>query len=380
MDRIRQLLIALVVMNSMLLTIFGCNRHSPPELPPIDYYLVITDSIGIESGDSNYVFVWPVDAVYTPDGDIAVLDMMKNAVLFYTPEGEFIRSVGEKGEGPGRFMTPYGMCFYSDGSFLVECGNGISRFNSNGEFVHRMVWPRYDPHLIAALDDSSFIGRGTIMESNAQGLTCTSTIGRWEEAGNPATKYFTFEFEYPLPDENGVMDLSRHRDKHIISCASHDGRVFYTVVSVDSFEITGFEQDGTRFFHVVDEDYRRTPKTEEEMQIEIQSREKDYNRLGTGASGLTIRPDPYKPSIIGLHIDGYNRLWIRLGYCPGIVYRVYDMNGEILFHATTDFPFDIQDYLDWAISINDNGFLAFPSNPDDYPRIYMLSLVELEHH
>ncbi len=118
------------------------------------------------------------------------------------------------------------------------------------------------------------------------------------------------------------------------------------------------------------------PKTEEELQQEIELHERNYNRLGAGNSGLTRKPDPFKWAIQGLDVDGDDRLWVRLGYCPGIVYRVYDMSGDILFHVAVDFPFEVPDYNDWAIVIDAYGFLAYQGNPDDYSRVYMLSLVE----
>lgn len=247
--------IAAALMSAAILIPAGCGK-SQSALPPIDYYLVITDSIGVESGDSNYVLVWPSDVACSPSGEIAVLDMMKDKVFFYSPQGEFLRSVGQEGEGPGRLSTPYRFRFFADGSFLVQGGNGISLFDSTGAFERRMRWPRYTPSLIAALDDGSFIGEGTVMEGDAQGITCTTTICRWEGEGAPVVEYYTNEFEFPLPDDYGVMDMARHRDVHIASCASGDGRVFYTTNSVDNFEITGFDPDGTMFFHVVDEDYR----------------------------------------------------------------------------------------------------------------------------
>jgi hypothetical protein len=338
--------------------------------------LVVVDSIGVLESDDNYMLVWPVDARFSPDGNIAVVDMMKNTVLFYNSEGEFMRSVGEEGEGPGRFRTPVLIRFASDGSFIVDCENGISCFGSDYEFDHRMQWPRYRPRPIELLDDGGFIGLQQDVEGYEQGYSCTYDVGRWYGEEEPSIICYSGEYTVPMPDESGTMDQSERRGQIFFACASRDGRVFFAPGTPESFEILGFEPNGRQFFHVEDPDYQPVRKTEEEIQEQIDDWESTSNRLGEGSDGLSIRPDPFKPSITGLGIDDQERLWVRLGYYPGTVFRVYDMNGDVLFHA--GIAGHDPGYLDWAINIDENGILAFPRNPEDYSRVYILELVEAE--
>jgi|GEM_PF-2454424 len=353
----------------------GCVSGNSAEPPPIDYFLVVSDTIGVAEGDENYMLAWPVDARYTPERDIAVVDMMKNTILFYTPDGEFIRDVGEEGEGPGRFSTPLGIRFASDGAFMVRCTNGISCFSSDYEFEDRMQWPLFGPRLISTLANGNFIGLQQVMDSHARGYICTYTIGRWDGEGDPSLTYHSDQYIIPMPDENGVMDQSERRDQKFFSCVSSDGRVFFAPGSPEGFEVIGVEPDGTLFLHIEDHDYQPVRKTREEIQEQIDYAQSTYNRLGEGNSGLSIRPDPIKPSILGVSIDAQNRLWVRLGSVPGIVFRVYDMTGEVLFHAGVVGPGDDPGYLDWAVNIDENGFLAIPQYSEDYYRVYMLELV-----
>ena len=69
------------------------TRENSTALPEIDIYLKVTDSIGIDIGDSNYVFGKPTLALHSPGGDIAILDIQKLCILFYSPEGEYIQTV-----------------------------------------------------------------------------------------------------------------------------------------------------------------------------------------------------------------------------------------------------------------------------------------------
>lgn len=373
-SRSKSLIIAISI--ASLCSSFGCGNYAPPELPPIDYYLVITDSIGAEVGDSNYVFNWPGDAAYSPDGEIAVADKMRHEVLFYTVDGEFICSIGSQGEGPGAFIRPYGIDFYSDGSFLVTCRNGISLYNSEYEYQDRMKWPLLGPHVVTALDAGGFVGTSRAFDVDEQRIMATSTLGLWKEVGDPYIEYHSIEYVWEIPDK--VIDMSANRENGILACASRKGRVFFTRMSIDRFEIAGLESDGTEFFHVIDDNFCRTRKTDEELHDEMEDLESLRNRVRGVPFEMEVRLDPFKQAISFMFLEGNERLWVWLGSYPGIVFRVYGMDGEVLFHAMVDYHGDILDLRNWVMKIDEYGCLMFPTNPQDTPRIYMLELVEAD--
>ncbi len=376
MIRSRAILISLSAISTAVL-VQGCGKYKPPELPAIDYYLVITDSIGVEEGDSNYVLTWPTDATITPDGCVAILDRMKCAALFYSPSGEFLRAVGRPGEGPGEFLAPGKIRFRSEGSFLISCGNGISIFNNSFEYVDRLTWPGFKPFLIKAMDDSSFIAMQISIESVEGQLIALRTLGRWIDTEGPLIEYHTMEAEWVVPDEE--MDFKDSRGNNLHACASHSGRVFYARSSIEGIEIFGCEPDGTEFFHVSDYSIGNVRKCEEELQAEEDYYTSHFSRMSGGQPmPVEMKLDPIKETIQKMFVDNEERLWIWLGFYPGAVFRVYDMNGEVLFHAMFDYPGNPVDLQHWAIRINEFGMVAYDNSPEDYPVIYTLTLVEAD--
>ena len=336
---------------------------------------MITDSIGIESGDSNYVLVWPTAVAHTPSGDIAVLDFQMCKLSLFGPEGEFIRTVGSEGEGPGRFITPVSMCFYSDGSFLVKCQNGISRFDSECEFIERMQWLRGSPNPLTAMDDGSFVGWMLDIDRVEEQVLCSITLGRWSGPVEPDVTYHVLDWEMAMPRSDGSVELADYRRTTTIACASRNsGRVFYTILDVDRFEIHGCEPDGTPFLLIEDPDFCPVPKAQEEIDAELAKRTSDSRRL----SGLSreVRPDPYRVAIRSMFIDGEERLWVQLGYYREIVFRAYDMEGNVLFHAMLDCPGEVPDLWSFIVRVDEGGFLAYLENPEEYPRVYMMELIE----
>ncbi|MCK5115037.1 MAG: 6-bladed beta-propeller [Candidatus Aegiribacteria sp.] len=372
----------LYLSTGILLTVFviliGCGAdESPPELPDIEYRLVITDSIGVETGDAEYILGWPVSLTHSPEGDIAFVDRMKHAVFMYTPDGKFIRTVGREGEGPGEFHMPGGLNFYSNGNLLIRDQDGIALFDSNYEYQDQMTWPFLTPSIVSALDSGGFIGRRTTAKPDEGMIKMVSTLARWDGDEDSSMEYFSLEFEWSM--EPDVIDFTRSREHTIYCCATRDGRVFYSQSSIDKFEIHGCEPDGTPFLHIEDETFHRVRISEEELQTEMDNYNSVINMM-TGGSPIDIpvELDLHKRAVLGMFIDGFERLWVRLGCYPGIIYRVYDMTGDILFHAELEYNGNPLDLISWKITGDEHGFLGYDTSHDQYQRVNMLELTEAE--
>ena len=337
--------------------------------PEIDIYLTVTDSIGIDVGDSNYVFGKPVMAIHSPDANIAVLDIQKLCILFYSPEGEYIQTVGREGSGPGEFLMPASFTFMSDGGIAVSdvMAGKITFFNSDYDYSDQLIgfFPSA-PTVIIGVDSGAIVGMLTAFDQTEEGMFLGFSLARWEGEVEPTAEYYsTFE---PF-DPTDIAASSK--DIIFMIAASPDGKVFCAPSSTDDFIIEGYMPDGTSFLHIEDEDFRKVRKTDEEIQDEIDRI--NESMAAYGVEGLIEwEPDLYKTSILSLSIDSFDRLWVRMGIYSEIVFRVYNMDGEHLFTAGVDFPGDIGSFEDWQIIIDQHGILAFDTMPEDYPKIYML--------
>ena len=357
----------------------GCGvDETPPELPDIEYKLVITDSIGVEIGEDEYMFAWPENPTHSPDGDILVIDRLKHTVFVYTSDGEFVRTIGREGEGPGEFRLPSGLAFYSDGSLLIGDADGISLFDSSYEYQEQLTWSGFGkPWLKTAVDSGGFIGTEMTMMPGENGIEIISTLGRWDGEGEPSVEYFSVESEFNPEDRE--IDRTESRGNNIISCATRTGRVFYSRSSIDEFVIHGCELDGTEFLLIEDLAAHRVRKNDEDLQAEMDA----WNSLirlmrGDSSTGKPVKLDPYRIIITEMFIDGEDRLWVRLGNYTGIVFRVYDMSGDILFHAMVEYAGNPADLNSWEITGDEHGFLANNTSHEYYHRIYMLTMVDAE--
>jgi hypothetical protein len=369
----------------IIIPIMNCGQTEEYfPMPEIEYKLVVVDSIGVEFGEEEYMFAQPQDPTLSSDGRIFVLDALKHTVMVYSPEGEFLDSIGREGEGPGEFNNPSGVEILPDGSVLIESMDKYALFDSTFSFVDQYVTTGFSPLSIRQiLDDGSFIGTKFILSVGENGPVTTRILGKFELfEEDPSVTFYSDENTWDISGDPGVFDFTRNREEGLIYCASTDGHVFYARSSINELYIHCCSSDGSEYMIIEDENIHRVRKTQEELDAEMQSYLSAFRSIGsrTGRSfdDLEIILDPYKRIIKEMFVDSQERLWVRIGIYPGTVYRVYDFDGNILFHAEVDYPGNQLDLNNWAINGDENGILAVNESMEEYQRVYILEMRPVE--
>jgi len=348
-------------------------------LPDIEYQLVVVDSIGVEFGEDEYMLALPTDPTYSPDGRIFVVDRLKHNVMVYSPEGEFLHSIGREGEGPGEFNMPSTVELLPDRSVLITSSGGYAVFDSTFSFIEQYLATGYSMMSIREiLDDRSFIGTKMSLHVVETGPVSTTTLGRWELfEEEPKTIFYSYDNVWDLSSP-GIIDFTESREDNLLYCASPDGHVFYARSSIDELSIHCCNPSGSEYLIIEDENIHQVRKTQDEMDAEIHNFRSLINamgaRSGRSADDVEIILDPYKQIIDEMFVDGQDRLWVRIGIYPGTVYRVYDFDGNVLFYAEVDYAGNQLDLNNWAINGDENGILAVNESLEDYQRVYILEL------
>jgi len=94
-------------------------------------------SIGLAEGAEEYMLNRPRDVKTTDDGTICVLDMGDVCIKVYDKNGEYLRTIGQKGQGPGDFGSIFYMVLSSDGRIFVmdPMNRRISEFDIFGKYL-----------------------------------------------------------------------------------------------------------------------------------------------------------------------------------------------------------------------------------------------------
>jgi hypothetical protein len=331
-----------------------------------------SDSIGIELGDSNFVFGQIVSAMYMPDGSIAVLDLKKCSILFYSADGSFLGGLGRQGSGPGEFLMPSGMTCMTGGGIAVSdaMARRISFFDAAGVYTKCLegFFPTA-PVSIAAVDSVAFVGLKPEFEQNDDGMMMGFSLARWDTSTAPVVTYFSDMA--PFDPEN--LMASYGESMFSFAASATNGRVFRAPMTSEMYSIDCYEPDGTLYL-TIDKPYTPVPKTPEEIADETAMVEERMASSGAPAEMINWEPEPNRASIAGLYLDRQDRLWVRRGWEDIPTFDVFDQEGQLLFVAAVEC--EPQEGRYWQVSVDDGGILAFSANPTDYPRLYMLELQE----
>jgi len=101
-------------------------------------------SIGSEE-DENYFFYRAWHMAVDKKGNIYVVDRSNTRIQVFDKEGQYLRTIGRKGQGPGEFHSPQNV-FVNDqnGEIYVPDFRSIKVFTSNGDYLRTIPLESYN--------------------------------------------------------------------------------------------------------------------------------------------------------------------------------------------------------------------------------------------
>jgi hypothetical protein len=370
-------LIAIAIILSALAMMTGCggsdtdtgsaeNSGSQPE-----YDLVKVDSIGIDIGDSNYMFGMIIDVTYLVDGRIALLDILQQQVLVYSGDGEFLGRAGRGGRGPGEFVSPYSLTFLSDGGFAVSDIQQakVVFFGSDLGYLRELSgFPFMAPDRISCGPDGSITGRiyGYYWDEDAEEYFSGAEFCLWSDSIEPDITFL----------ESYYSSSSDDRVSYNFG-SNPEGQLVCALSSKTDYSLVGYTSAGDTSF-TVDIPWETTYVTQEELDVA-----RPYAVIpGPGSDATSAElssnwvPDSVRSAAVIVGFDGEGRLWVKSGKGADAspVFDLYDMSdGSFITSSETTLP-AIARY--WGFKVSESGILGWDHNPSDYTRVYILKLVE----
>lgn len=356
-----------------VLVLSACGDGTSPSVEQADtatldtIYITAVDTIGVEFGQGPDVFAFLVEVGYTPDGNIAVLDAQKTRLQIFNPQGEEMMQIGRSGQGPGEYQMPLGLAILGSGYVVSDlAGAKLVRFDSAGTFMDEITgfFP-IPPVSIAGTGGESFLAQQIAIDiSNDHEPQGFVKFAAFRDSSEPEV---VFE-SYPMDMSGG----SSSSDAQLHFAGGIRGESFLVEESDSLFLLAGFTGTGEEIFRV-SEEWERIPLAEEELaedQLSISlSMNSEGNTLETSREPVT---DQYRSIIENVGVDSQGRIWVKMGDMDTPYFRVYSAAGEQIAVAIPDES--ISEKADYSIS--PNGLMAFDSDPDDWPKIYLLEVSE----
>jgi hypothetical protein len=338
--------------------------------------LAFVDSIGVELGDSNYVF-GSIEAVsHTAGGNLLVLDRPACSVKEYTPEGDFVRSLGRRGSGPGEFINPLSMTRLTDGRIAVldQQTGGLHLFSPEGEWLGVSAEITDEPILwITPAEGDRYVGTRNSFEVVDDQMQVTAVVGRYSADSTEADRiYWENTFPFDFRDFSVLVEEAYFATTWT---SDREGNVFIASRNPEEYLVTGYDPDGAPFVEI-SMDLPTVEKTPEELAAEGAFWSERARNMGAYVpEDFTM--DPLRWQVHSMGVDGEQRLWVRRGTMEIPTFDVFDYSGERLFTASLPAVTGVQGLM-WEVKVDDQGILAWSLDPEDgYQKLYVVEMSDL---
>ncbi len=349
-----------------------------------EWRLSTEPSVDIGGGDVEEDQLFRVvGALRLSDGRIVISNGGSNEIRFYDDGGEFVKSTGRQGEGPGEF-TRLGPIDRIRGDSLAATGWGLNRqsvFDSNGELARTVGYqPTADiprPVLLGTFDDgSALIHGGSDYNGPPSGLVrAHASLFRFDREGSHANNMGVFpESEaFYRQQQNFVYIVSLPFAKRSVHLAVGDHFYF---ANTARYEVQIYGTDGVLQM-LVRKHHELSPVTagdkESLLQQRLEGRDADARR--TIEQEFRDLPIPETKPEFGdqIKVDANRHLWVLElnDSAADPSWSVFDADGVWLGVVTLPSGFTPMDIgTDYVLGLWRDG--------DDVEHVRMYELVKPE--
>jgi hypothetical protein len=360
----------------------GCGGEGGPEeaRPTEDAgvpvcTLSVVDSIGVEMGDSAYVFGSIEGLGHTPTGRIAVLDRVSADVRLYDGRGRMVRRIARRGSGPGELNNPLGMILYPDGRIGVvdPWSGGVLAYDTSGAWLGTEVAVSSNAHLDpVAIDESSFVaGRTRVSLEDGDRPMLEIYVGRFPGTAEPDVVYWLKPLALEVADGAGDM-AQRYYFSNSWTADPATGRVYAAPFSETDYRILRFSPDGTEL-PPLEREVEAVRKTDEEIAADVEFVQQKLRSLEGGDPGYSVRvnePWPYRLPVADLDVDAHGNLWALNGTADRPVFDIWAPDGTLAGRAVL--ADRGREAVSWEFTIDGHGILAYDTDPALYQKVYVI--------
>jgi hypothetical protein len=336
--------------------------------------LTIADSIGVELGDSNYVFGSLMSLESGPDGLIYALDRARGCVMVYDATGSFVRQIGSQGNGPGEMMNPLAMAVLGDGRVRVcaAYNGGMYDYLPDGTWQGLSAeFTNNPPMQMEGADSSAYVAlKLDVLPDESGGIMVTVKVGRYEGGTEPTVVYLEDTFPF---DPQNLTQLMKASYFGYAYTADREGRVAIAERSSTTYSVEVYSADGTGLLTLAGEPVQ-VAKSEDEIASEKAFVEGLLQSMGVNGVVISYTPDPYRDQVSGLGFDGQGRIWVQRGTGEAPTFDVWGSDGSLLFTAAV--PSAGPDGLAWEVEYGTDTMYAFSMDPIAFQQIYVIPLPE----
>jgi len=266
----------------------------------------------VGNSDDGVFFGCVSDVVFGDDGKIYLLDSILAEIIVLSKEGEFIRTISKRGEGPGEITRPVGIRMFSDQTIgiIQESPGRIVKLSLDGK-------PMGDIKISGSgIGEAGFIKLYDCAQSNGLTILVGEAISRTKNGrrnisfastidneGQEITRLFESECEFDFSHFIFDEDARNGFDFNKLA-VSIDGRV-YIAGTRSSYDIHVFFPDG-KLDRIFSRDFTKVERPKQQI-VDLQKGIEHSLRRFPGAK---VCVSPYLPNIERIIFGSDGNLWV----------------------------------------------------------------------
>lgn len=343
--------IFILVLVAVFVCVFGCKKAEKPGKPEwqgrieyedgvkivknpeeplfgeIVYDLEEDLSIGRED-DENYLFYRASNLALDSMDSIYVLENGNCRIQKFDKYGNYLSTIGKKGQGPGEFESPWRIRLNKEsGNIYVMDRRKIKIFDKDGNYIKAILLRNYPFDLLKGTE-GSFWGKFMIRTESGQ----TMSFDKVNTEGEVIKNIATFPYGMTMKQSGKTSIAISHSYIHDLSVAKIDDRTFIYGYS-DEFELNIVNENGELLFKI----------HKEEPYHSISEKEKDEIRGEFEEVPEAIKKDiqfpDHRPFFDSIFSDEKGRIYIHrmksaVDKSEGELYDIFSKQGHYLYRAS----------------------------------------------
>jgi hypothetical protein len=263
--------------------------------PPVSLQLVRT--LGdVNTLEEHLAFHQPGDLILDSTGNIYILDSGNHRIQKFSPEGEYIETIGREGQGPGELYNPDSMDLGTDGLIFVSDPNNnrIQILTSDGEEKKTIRMTEERPADIRVLSSGKIV-----MGGGGPFLSLQEIEGETPEDIPPLMKI--------LDQEGNILKTYvQARDYGHILLNSTANQVNFTVDEQDNIYVVFPFQNRLEKY---DSNGRLIWKADRKLHYSMEP-PKNKGKIEHSERGISVQMPRMNQCSKGVAVDGKGRIWV----------------------------------------------------------------------
>ncbi|MBN2790367.1 MAG: 6-bladed beta-propeller [Candidatus Delongbacteria bacterium] len=225
-------------------------------------------------------------------GNLYILDRRKSVVKKFDTKGEYILSMGKRGNGPGEMVRPSDMVISEDTIYVSDMrARKVLKFDSDGNYISDILMPRDTgtPRSFTKFNNDKFVGMLSNVSRNSGARVMTIQLSIFDRKFNVLHSLYSESFDFDWETYN-PMD-------HIIEFTTDNEKVYVVETSNSKYSIKVYDSDG-KHIETIKKNFARIRYSDEEIAYMKEITERRFRRANIDTDKMT-----FKNSIKKLYID-----------------------------------------------------------------------------